>query len=110
MPSLQSSPVSLGVPASPGFHEGESADARSSADAGVGLGLLHNLREAVFNKGHKTLQLTRPKSKMPIYTDCNAVMESWVGSDRPDQKDKYADQLKSLHNKVTQVTGGLRPP
>ena len=54
------------------------------------------------------MQLTYPNSKRLVHTDCNNLMVSWVGK-QPEQKDDYAAKLRTLHDKVVQVTGGLRP-
>ena len=88
----------------------ESGGAQSSGEThgSSNARLLHKLRADVFRKGQQDMQLTYPNSKRAIYTDCNNLVENWVGK-LPEHKDDYATKLKTLHDKVVQVTGGLRP-
>ena len=86
----------------------ESGEISGEASGPSGVGFLHKLREAVYSKGQTDLQMTYPDSKRYVHTDCNDLMESWVGK-QPDQKNDYGTQLKKLHDKIVQATGGLHP-
>ena len=93
-------------------NEVKNEQAESFADGSPGVqgsaGVRHTLRGAVFKKGQEGLQVVLPNSKCYLHTDCNSIMEHWVGK-LPEEKEVYATCLKNLHDKVVQVTHGVRP-
>ena len=56
----------------------------------------------------RTISIARSHRSERLHHDCCQVLGSWIGKD-PTSQAGYAAALQSLHDKVVEVTGGLRP-